>query len=141
MAEQPLETEALAHIDVLVVVDAVAAASTGNLGNNVYMVDTNKHFGSGNEGQAELYTACHDNQTINWRVAGVSPSSDVKISGFTGQLIDGKICMPEETGIVTDRYWSGVIQARGEYADYQYSIVVRINDTDYTFDPFVRVTK
>jgi len=43
------------NIDVLIIVDALAASQdNGGLGSNVYLVDTNKHLGSNQEGQAGL---------------------------------------------------------------------------------------
>ncbi len=71
---------ALSQVDVLIVADVEGALASGNLQDNVYMIDTNKHAGSGSEGQAELYTAVKDGQVLNWSVVGVSPSSDVNIT-------------------------------------------------------------
>ena len=45
-------------VEILMVVDAAAALASRDLQSNIYLVDTNKYVGSGNEGQAELKTAC-----------------------------------------------------------------------------------
>ena len=87
----------MSTINVLIVVDALGAATSG-LSTNVYLVDTNKHMGSGNEGQEELYTACtstnQGGDTIVWAVAPIDPGSDVSISSFTGDMITEKALIP-----------------------------------------------
>lgn len=41
-------------VEILMVVDAAAALASRDLQSNIYLIDTNKYMGSGNEGQAEL---------------------------------------------------------------------------------------
>lgn len=74
-------------IEVLIVVD-VEGALAGTLQNNVYLVDTNKYMGSGDEGQVELKTACYDGQIIKWRVEAISADNEVNITSFTGQMVN-----------------------------------------------------
>ena len=125
-------------IDVLIVVDTLGALA-GGLSNNVYLVDTNKHFGSGNEGQVELKTACKDGQVINWRVCSISPSNDVSITGFTGGIIEKKVCRPKQQGSDLDTYWEGMVETQGDKGEYQYSVVLDIDGMSKTFDPFLEV--
>lgn len=128
-------------IDILVVVDTLGATASGNLQSNVYLIDTNKYLGSWNEGQCELHTICYDNQIIKWRVTPVSPENDVDIVGFTGQMIDQKICVPQKQGITQDIYWEGIVETRGDVGRYQYSMVLTIDGKRMTFDPFLEVQK
>lgn len=125
-------------VDVLIVVDALGALA-GSLQDNVYLVDTNKHVGSGNEGQVELKTSCKDGQIINWRVTGISPSSDINITGFTGQIIADKVCVPKKEGSDLEPYWEGIVETQGSKGEYQYSVVLEIDGAQKTFDPFLEV--
>ena len=85
------------NIDVLIIVDALGASQDdGGLGSNVYLVDTNKHLGSSQEGQAELSTACNDGQKITWNITPIDPSNDVAITGFTGQMVTDGVCRPHQ---------------------------------------------
>lgn len=130
----------MATIDVLIVVDTAGALASRDLQSNVYLIDTNKHDGSGNEGQAELYTACKDGDFIIWRVVSVAPSGDVSISQFTGQMINDKTCVPRKTGIGSDVYWEGQVEAQGFTGNKQYSVVLTIEGIQMTFDPFLKIS-
>ncbi|WP_049854435.1 alpha-pore-forming tripartite toxin MakABE regulator [Dickeya fangzhongdai] len=128
------------EIDVLIVVDAEGALASGNLGSNVYLIDTNKYIGSGNEGQEELKTACQDGQVINWHVTGVSLSSDVSIISFTGQMVNDKVCVPVAVNSVNGTYWQGRVEAQGTTGSQQYSVVLGLNGRSMTFDPFIVIS-
>ena len=123
-------------VDVLIVVDTLGALA-GSLENNVYLVDTNKYVGSGNEGQVELKTTCKDGQLIKWRVIAISPSNDVNITGFTGQIISDKVCVPQKQGLEGDIYWEGRVETQGITGNYQYSVVLSIDGKSSTFDPYL----
>jgi len=138
MSEKIHEVAGRWTIDVLVVVDALGAAVQG-LHDNVYMIDSQKYCGSYNQGQAELVTSCVPWQRINWHLITVSPSNDAKIAGFTGQMVDQKICTPKERGTPSNKYWNGQVPPRAAKGKYQYSIVVNIDGKDYSFDPFIDV--
>jgi len=129
----------LPTIDVLIVVD-VEAALAGSLQDNVYLIDTNKHVGSGSEGQVELQTACKDGQLITWNVVPVSPSSDVQITQFTGQMITDKICVPQQYTNPNGPYWEGRVEAQGVTGQQQYSVVLTMDGTAKTFDPFLEIS-
>lgn len=127
-------------IAVLIVVDAAAALSSRDLQSNVYLVDTNKYVGSGNEGQAELKTACNDGQLIYWRVVAVSPDNEVDITSFSGQMINDRICVPQEQGLSGDKFWEGRVEAQGQASTQQYSVVLSVDGSSMTFDPFLVIS-
>jgi hypothetical protein len=126
-------------IDILIAVDTASALASGNLSNNVYLIDTNKYIGSWNEGQAELHTVCQDAQIVSWRVEPIDTQNEVAISQFTGQMIDGKICVPVKQGIPGAEQWEGRIETQGATGRYQYSVVLVIDGKSMTFDPFLDV--
>ncbi|ASN86886.1 alpha-pore-forming tripartite toxin MakABE regulator [Pectobacterium versatile] len=128
------------EIDVLIVVDAENALASNNLGSNVYLIDTNKYMGSGNEGQEELKTSCHDGQVINWHVTGVSLSSDVSILSFTGQMVNDKVCVPVAVNSINGTYWQGRVEAQGTTGGQQYSVVLELDGRSMTFDPFIEIS-
>ena len=130
---------ALNSIDVLIVVDVVGALASGNLSNNVYLVDTNKYMGSWNQGHCELGTVCHDTQRINWRVVPISPSTNVSIIRFTGEIISKQVCVPTKQGEIDDEYWTARMQSRGVKTTYQYACVLSMNGKEMTFDPYIKV--
>lgn len=127
------------NVDVLVVVDTLGALANQDLQNNVYLVDTNKYIGSWNEGSCELETVCHDTQVIKWRVVSIDPDSDVEIVGFTGDIINQKICRPTKVGVNQDIYWEGTVETRGDSGRYQYSVDISIDGRKLSFDPFINV--
>ena len=124
-------------IEVLIVVDVEGALASGDLQGNVYMIDTNKHVGSSNEGQAELFTACKDGQKIIWNVTPVSPSSDVEITQFTGQMINDKFCVPKQVTTPDGSFWQGQVESQGATGNQQYSVVLTMDGKAMTFDPFL----
>jgi len=133
-----VDVGSLPQIDVLIVVD-VEGALADTLQNNVYLVDTNKYVGSGNEGQVELKTACTEGQTISWNVTPISPNSNVVITQFTGQMIDGKICVPRQYSSPNGPYWSGIVEAQGATGEQQYSIVLTMDGKAMSFDPYIEI--
>lgn len=128
-------------VDILIAVDTDGALSSGNLQNNVYLVDTTKYLGSWKEGQCELETSCYDLQTLNWRVVPINGITAVEISSFTGQMIRERVCVPEKAGKGESEHWEGVVQNRGDEGRYQYACVLSIHGTLMTFDPFINVKK
>jgi hypothetical protein len=126
------------NIDVLIVVD-VQGALAGSLQDNVYLIDTNKHVGSGSEGQVELRTSCQDGQVINWSVTPVSPSSDVNITAFTGQMISDEVCVPQQVTALGVTYWTARVEARGAKGSQQYSVELTMDGKTMSFDPFLMI--
>ncbi len=127
-------------ISVLIVVDVEAALAENNLQSNVYLVDTNQYVGSGNEGQAELQTACTNGDTINWTVTPIAPGTSVSISGFTGQMVGDGICNPQQVNAPSGLYWQGVVQAQGFTGQQQYSVTLVADGKTMGFDPFLEIS-
>lgn len=128
------------QINVLVVVDVEGALASGNLGANAYLIDSNKYFGSGSEGQDELVTSCLDGQIVIWSVTPVNPDDDAELTAFTGQMVDQRICNPQQSTLVTgDVVWSGRVESQGTSARYQYSCTLSFDGRAMTFDPFLNV--
>jgi hypothetical protein len=136
----PANLTQLNEINVLIVVDVEGALASGSLGSNVYLIDTNKFFGSYGEGQQELVTSCKDGQIIVWSLASINPGDEADITGFTGQMIDQKICLPKQTTLVTgETVWSARVESQGATAQYQYSCTLSFDGKAMTFDPFLNV--
>ncbi len=134
------DVAAMKEINVLMVVDVVGALSSGNLTENIYLVDTNKYFGSGSEGQAELVTSCNDGQIIIWNVTPINPGNDVQITGFGGQIITENICNPRKSELPGGSViWSGRVETQGKTAKYQYNCTLSFDGKNMTFDPFLNV--
>ena len=129
------------QINILIVVDTESALASGDLGGNVYLIDTNKFFGSYNIGQEELVSACSDGQVIIWSVTPVNPGNDAQISGFTGEMITKKVCVPEQGALpgTGDIIWSARVQTQGATAKYQYSCDLTFDGKTMTFDPYIDV--
>lgn len=128
------------QIDILMVVDTQGALASNDLTSNIYLVDTNKYIGSGNEGQAELKTACKDGQIINWRVVSINPANDVEIVSFSGQMIDTHICVPVKMGLTGEEYWEARVQAQGQAQTLQYNATLTIDGKAMTFDPYLVIS-
>ncbi|MGN6255609.1 MAG: alpha-pore-forming tripartite toxin MakABE regulator [Solirubrobacterales bacterium] len=137
MSEQ--QEQGLSIIDVLIIVDVEGALASGNLTQNVYLVDTNKHVGSGSEGQAELKTVCKDGQVIRWSVVPVSPSSDVNIVGFVGQMVNDKVCVPQKRESMEGVFWEGRVESRGASGTEQYSAKLTMDGKEMEFDPYLEI--
>jgi hypothetical protein len=124
---------------ILIVVDTEGALASGSLMNNVYIVDTNKYLGSWQEGTDSLHTVCQDGQTLNWRVTSVNNGNDVEISEFNGDMVTKQACVPAKLGLSIDVYWAGLVQTKGIFASYPYTITLSINDKTLSFSPFIKV--
>lgn len=127
------------RIDVLIVIDAVAALASGSLQGNVYLVDTNKYLGSWQEGQSELNTVCQDGQLLTWSAVPVNPGSEVSIEGFSGQAVTSKVCVPRFNPIAGGGAWSGTVQTQGEFASFPYSVTLNASGRSMSFDAFLKV--
>jgi len=128
------------NINVLMVVDVEGALASGNLTANIYLIDTNKYFGSGSEGQAELVTTCKDGEIIIWSVVPVNPGNDVQIISFEGEIITKNICKPRKTELPGGaQVWSGRVESQGATAKYQYNCTLSFDGKSMTFDPFLNV--
>ncbi|QGT81372.1 hypothetical protein [Pseudomonas coronafaciens] len=131
---------ALNTLNVLIVVDVEGATTSGDLGSNVYLIDSSKYFGSGQEGQDELVTACVDGQIIIWSITPVNPGDDAQISGFTGQMVDSGVCSPKQVTIQPgETAWSGRVESQGKTGNFQYTCNLSFEGKVMSFDPFLNV--
>lgn len=124
------------QICVLIVVDVEAALASGNLQNNVYLVDNNGPQGSSLEGNAELRTACYDTQVISWFVTPVDPNTNVSINSFAG------VAVPKNINPVAypNGSWVGTVETEGSTGEYQYTCSLTMDGKTMTFDPFLEVS-
>jgi hypothetical protein len=125
----------MAEINILIVVDTEQALIDNSLVKNLYMIDTNRYFGSYGESGMELTTMCKNNDIIIWRVVGIDPGSNVSISKFTGE--EPHICNPQSQA--ENSYWQGTVNGKsGQKECYQMTLV--FNDQHpLTWDPFIQI--
>ncbi|EED4925064.1 hypothetical protein WP05_22875 [Salmonella enterica subsp. arizonae] len=81
-------------VDILIVVDAAGTLASGAPDGNACLIDTNGFLGSWGEGTSALYTVVQDGTLIQWAVVPVRVVDDVSIAGFSGVMVDRKICLP-----------------------------------------------
>lgn len=127
------------RVDILIVVDVIGALSAGTLQDNVYLVDTNNYLGSWQEGQSTLNTVCQDGQALTWSITPVDPATQVSISGFSGPMVDGKVCQPAQDPFAGNSVWNGVVETQGAFASYAYTVSVVMNARTMTFASNVKV--
>lgn len=131
----------MATVNVLVAVDVEGALSSGNLGANVYMVDTNKYAGSGAEGTDELQTKLNIGDTIVWSVAPIDPGTNADISGFAGTAVSDKYINPVQDPLSAQAYESKFQPPGGTASgtSFQYTLSLSFEGKVMTFDPFLIV--
>ena len=130
-------------VNVLMMVDVEGAESSGNLSENIYLVDTNKYLGSGSEGQTELVTRLDTGDTIVWSVASIDPGADVTIESFSGTAVSDRYITPVQDPLSAG-VWEAKFQPPGGSAgqSYQYNATLKFNGTkEMTFDPFLVVAR
>ena len=128
----------MATVSILMVVDVEGALSSGNLGNNIYLIDTNKYVGSGSEGQAELNTRLSPGDIVQWSVAPVQPDGQVTIAGFSGQAVQQNIIKPQVNP--TTGAWASKFNTSAKSGtQYQYTSTLQFEGRQLTFDPFLTV--
>jgi hypothetical protein len=95
-------------VSVLIIVDVELALARG-LSMGGYLIDTTGSLEAGTG--VELRTACRNGDTIVWSVAPVAPGTNVSITSFTGQMVDDRICIPQQRNGPNESFWSGIVQA------------------------------
>lgn len=131
----------MGEVNVLVAVDVEGALSTGDLGANVYMVDTNKYAGSGSEGTSELKTVLNIGDTIAWSVAPIDPGTNATIQGFSGTAVTDGVINPVQDPLSAQSYLSKFQPAGGTASgtSFQYTLSLSFEGKVMTFDPFLIV--
>lgn len=131
----------MAEVNVLVAVDVEGALSSGDLGANCYMVDTNKYAGSGAEGTDELKTKLNIGDVIVWKVTPIAPSTNVAISSFSGQAVTDKYISPVQNPLSPQSFEAKFEPPGGAAAgtSYQYTLSLSFEGKVLSFDPFLIV--
>jgi hypothetical protein len=80
-------------INIVTIVDVIGALSKGALRDNLYMADNG--WDSAGKGTAELATACHPGQRINWVVHAIDVQTPVLIAAITFLSTDNISPVPE----------------------------------------------
>lgn len=129
----------MAEIDILMAVDVEGALSSGNLGANIFMVDTTGYAGAGNEGTDELITIASNGDTIKWTVAPIQPSGVVSIQGFSGQAVPTNINPVPDP--LSPQAWEAEFKTTASTGtQYQYTCTLEFeHGKTLTFDPFLKV--
>ncbi|MBV9926743.1 MAG: hypothetical protein JOZ96_17120 [Acidobacteria bacterium] len=125
----------MATVDVLIAVDVEGAMSSQSLQNNVYLMDTNKFFGSYQEGQSELITKLRQGDRIIWSVSPIDPGTNVSISGFTGQAVGVNVTPTQNS----DGSWTSLFSEAppSPGTAIQYSVNLSFEGAQMSFDPFL----
>jgi hypothetical protein len=126
-------------VSALIVIDTLGALASGSAIDNAYLVDTNGFLGSWHEGTDSLHTVCQDGQVVKWSVAAVSPDGDVTITGLSGDMVTGGICMPIASGPGGDQYWSGRVEAQGQFASFAYTATLSIGGSSMSLRSYLKV--
>lgn len=126
----------MARIDVLVVVNVAKAQRDKSLNGNLWMVDTNRHNMSQNEGTNELVTACTNNDKIIWTVTPIDADLDVSITGFSGTAVTNQVLTPRQDSDGWSSHVNGVTHSNYRSSG-QYTMTLSVNGTSLTFDPFI----
>lgn len=127
-------------VDVLMMVDVQSALASGNLGNSIYMVDTNRDMGTYQEGGHELTTVLEIGSHIVWSVTPINPGTTIAINGFTGPAVDAGIIHPVEDP--THHSYKAQFQPPGGAASgtrYQYSVELDFQGKTMTCDAFLQI--
>lgn len=127
------------RIDILIVVDVVGALAAGTLQGYIYMVDSNKYLGSWQEGLSTLNTVCQSSQLLTWSVTSVDPVSDVCITGFSGLMVDSKVCLPAQDPFLGSTVWSGRVETHGAFASYGYTMTLTMGRSQMSFSASLKI--
>jgi len=128
----------MSAVDVLIVVDTDGAASSGDLQNNVSLVEETVGVNSQIKQYCELMTYCKAGQTINWKAIPKSPESAVEILDFQGLIVQG-ICKPKRKDIFSG-IWEGQVSPSSK-GIYQYTVDLIFDGIRMTFNPYLMVNR
>ncbi|MVX98879.1 hypothetical protein GP924_26485 [Enterobacteriaceae bacterium 8376wB9] len=125
-------------INVIIVVNTAETLTSGNITNNVYLVDNNGFIGSWGEGGATLHTVAQDGDLIQWHAVPVSLRGDVAITGFSGQMVEQAICQPQNEA-VNDNPWFGRVESRGQFSFFSYVVSVLLGEKTFFLNSAIKV--
>jgi hypothetical protein len=129
----------MAAVEVLIAVDVTGALSSGNLNNNIYMMDTHGYLGSTGEGTNELQTRVTNAEIITWSVRPIDPATNVTVQSWGGNAVTGGNITPAFDQ--TTNSWSAQFMPTPPYTagqSYQYNATLQFNGGEtLQFDPFL----
>ncbi|CAM1348275.1 MULTISPECIES: hypothetical protein [Tenacibaculum] len=127
----------MAQVNILAAVNVAAAIKSGNLGEYVFMMDTNDYMGTGNksEGTDELHTLVTNGDTIVWSVVSIDPNLSISIHSFHGEAINEGLIKPAQYPQHDGAVWGGHVNSAG--TNVQYTMTLLVNGKLMTFDPFI----
>jgi len=117
-------------INIVVMVDSIAALSKGTLKDNVHLIDD--HPLSQGKGTAMLRTACCPGQWLRWKVLAVDVQSPAVIAGIDFLPWDD---VPEVSGVDPDvdryvmprwRAWTGLVPCDTPPGRYRYRLALQM---------------
>lgn len=119
-------------INIVTIVDVIAALSKGTLRNNIFMIDNGA--GSQGKGTALLQTACCPGQVINWSVHPVDVQTPVLIRAIellhpasqTGENSPGFSPRAVFGGEPEWHYWRGMVPWGMPAGLYQYRLTLQM---------------
>ena len=126
-------------IPILTVVDATKLANTGSANGTVWMFDNQGYTGE-QEATNELITNCTDGDILQWTIVAIQTDVDISINRFNGTAINDSIIDPVLMNGINEPYWTSRVElAANSAGKYQYAFDIVINDTSYSFDPFLQI--
>lgn len=126
-------------INIAIIVNSENALSSGSLQSNVYLVDTNKYLGSWGQGESKLHTVCQDGQSISWWATAVNAANAISISGFSGEMVSSKTCVPQLDAISSDNAWFGNVQTHKSIGSFSYTITLDLDGKAMSFMATLKV--
>jgi hypothetical protein len=125
----------MSTVNILVAVNVGQAIATGDLGSNIFMMDTNGYLGSGGGGSSELQTTCFNGDTLVWSVVSIDPNETVSILAFSGAAIPNTV-NPAQYPQFNGTVWGGRVNQPGQRVQYSITLLLE-NKVHLTFDPFI----
>ncbi len=124
-------------INIIITIDSIAALSSGQLEDNLFMMDTS--LNSVNQGSNNLSTHCYQGQIINWIIYAIDVQTPVFIKEISlieqENSLENSILkassssddIPIPSKYLKQYYWSGYIpfNLKGEY---KYKLIIQIED-------------
>jgi hypothetical protein len=129
----------MAAVEVLIAVDVAGALSSGNLNQNLYMMDTSGYLSAAGEGTNELQTRVTNGEIVTWSVRPIDPATNVTVQSWGGTAVANGNIVPAFDQ--TTNSWSAQFTPTPPYASnqsYQYNAVLQFNGQETLgFDPFL----
>jgi hypothetical protein len=128
----------MSAVDVLIVIDTDGAANSGNLRDNVLLLETAEDADLWNKQCCDLITCCKAGQIVKWKAIPKYPESAVEILEFKGQMVQGA-CKPIQKDIFSG-IWEGQVSPSSK-GTYQYTVDLIFDGIRMAFNPYLLVSK